>query len=733
MLFPLWVLTTVSSVALSLASGDAWPFAVTPALAAATLAWSGVDDRRGLGPWSTAVLGLVALGWTLYEYRYGGSTNPLRITHVLAFATWVATVRRGTRGKVWLLLVLSVFHLAAVALSEESFWLPLALPFCLAASLTVLVQLVGAAVGRERSVGAGDVRVVTDTAEPPFASSYTWLAAGTVASLVVGFVTFTLVPRTLQGEELAFLLGDTPPVVERRVTGYTDHVRLGEPGRIERSDAPAMQVRFTNEATGEPVDVAEFFADRGFRTPYFRGSIAVGYENGNWVPEQSVARFGSINSGWRMVGLPELPSAEPVLRQEYRLERAGPGTLFVAPGTVGCRCDDSRFGVLLHDELDTWTIYPRDRPFRWRQKLRLQPLEYTAYSVVESSDEPASRRQRFLALPVAGLPRLERLAREQASRADERVDGETSRERRLVDEILSDLLRGGYVYRLETRRAPRGVDPIEDFLFDSKVGFCEHFATAMTLLLRANGVPARLVSGYKGGSTDPETGDHVLVETDAHAWVEAYVDGDWQTFDPTPGASGGSNDLDPDDDVRNVFGAQRTIVTRLWNEGVVQYGSGRSSKVVRETASGLGAAASRVGASFVAVVGSGSTAVRSAGSVGTTLGVAMLFAGVAWLVVRRRSTPESRSVRAESRAARLFARLERWAAGCGVERRVSETHREFADRVSRQLRHHLETSDCGDLPGRVVDHLYSVRFGRAAADAGSEGLFATALTRVERV
>jgi transglutaminase-like putative cysteine protease len=75
--------------------------------------------------------------------------------------------------------------------------------------------------------------------------------------------------------------------------------------------------------------------------------------------------------------------------------------------------------------------------------------------------------------------------------------------------------------------------PVDAFLFDTQSGFCEHYASAFVVLLRAAGVPARVVTGYQGGEMNPN-GDYLIVrQSDAHAWAEVLVDGRWRRFDPT--------------------------------------------------------------------------------------------------------------------------------------------------------------------------------------------------------
>jgi hypothetical protein len=83
---------------------------------------------------------------------------------------------------------------------------------------------------------------------------------------------------------------------------------------------------------------------------------------------------------------------------------------------------------------------------------------------------------------------------------------------------------------------PRAVgDPIADFILHGKRGYCQHFATALALLARTAGVPARVVGGYRVVEVSPLGGYHVVRDRDAHAWVEAWLPGEgWRTFDATP-------------------------------------------------------------------------------------------------------------------------------------------------------------------------------------------------------
>ncbi len=98
-------------------------------------------------------------------------------------------------------------------------------------------------------------------------------------------------------------------------------------------------------------------------------------------------------------------------------------------------------------------------------------------------------------------------------------------------------LRGGtYVYDEAPPRPQPGEPPLVDFLFDTKQGFCQHFAGSMAVMLRSIGIPTRLAVGYTKGRLDATSREWEILDRDAHTWVEAYLPGEgWVNLDPTPG------------------------------------------------------------------------------------------------------------------------------------------------------------------------------------------------------
>ncbi len=156
--------------------------------------------------------------------------------------------------------------------------------------------------------------------------------------------------------------------------------------------------------------------------------------------------------------------------------------------------------------------------------------ELTSYSAVSytatRATQPLSKlaRQTELALPPERNPRSAQLAREMRGRAGS--DGA------FVGAVLELLRTGGFVYSLTPPLLNR--DSVDDFLFNSRSGFCGHYASAFVMLMRAAGVPARVVTGYLGGEWNPIGGYFIIRQSDAHAWAEVWLEGrGWTRVDPT--------------------------------------------------------------------------------------------------------------------------------------------------------------------------------------------------------
>jgi transglutaminase-like putative cysteine protease len=155
------------------------------------------------------------------------------------------------------------------------------------------------------------------------------------------------------------------------------------------------------------------------------------------------------------------------------------------------------------------------------------PVTFTALSYTRTrATGPLadSERRQDTALPPAGNPRARALAQQLHERAVSDAD--------YVRAVLDYLRTGGFVYSLEPR--PLGANAIDDFLFTTREGFCGHYASAFVMLMRAAGLPARVVTGYLGGEWNPSGGYFLVRQADAHAWSEVWLAPQgWTRFDPT--------------------------------------------------------------------------------------------------------------------------------------------------------------------------------------------------------
>jgi len=149
-------------------------------------------------------------------------------------------------------------------------------------------------------------------------------------------------------------------------------------------------------------------------------------------------------------------------------------------------------------------------------------LSYTRTRALEPLG--AFGRQQDTNLPPGANPRAVELAQTLRQRAGSDAD--------FVQATLDYLRTGGFVYTLTPQAL--GADAVDDFLFDTRAGFCGHYASAFVTLMRAASVPARVVTGYLGGEWNPIGGYFVVRQSDAHAWAEVWLQGrGWTRVDPT--------------------------------------------------------------------------------------------------------------------------------------------------------------------------------------------------------
>lgn len=242
---------------------------------------------------------------------------------------------------------------------------------------------------------------------------------------------------------------------------------------------------------------------------------------------------------------------------------------------------------------------------------------------------------------------------------------------------LSEYLKRNYRYDLNCPRQENNENTVEFFLSKTKRGTCEHFATALAVMCRSLGVPARLAVGFNTGELNPLTGYYEVSSRDAHAWVEVYFPTiGWIEFDPTPGRSDPSTFAGKDTTWSGFSLFQ--YVGRAFSR-IFPSGWGRACKsAFRWAGTGIGRAAETL-VNEVA---------RSWRGVLIALGI-LLLAVLAWLWRRRgkgrRAPPVRLPLSPRQRAVEIFSRLSALLARAGYPRRLSQTPMEYAVEVDGRL------------------------------------------------
>jgi protein-glutamine gamma-glutamyltransferase len=183
--------------------------------------------------------------------------------------------------------------------------------------------------------------------------------------------------------------------------------------------------------------------------------------------------------------------------------------------------------------LDTATGSPASKVFFTYdyELVSAEPVtEGTSYSLVSHTNTRATRELSALArgydtrLPEERNPRSRRLAIE--------LRHQSASDAEFINKVMDYFRGGGFQYTLTPPRL--GLDSVDDFLFNTHLGFCGHYASAFVSLMRAAGVPARIVTGYLGGEWNPIGRYFIVRQSDAHAWAEVWLEGrGWTRADPT--------------------------------------------------------------------------------------------------------------------------------------------------------------------------------------------------------
>jgi transglutaminase-like putative cysteine protease len=416
-----------------------------------------------------------------------------------------------------------------------------------------------------------------------------------------------------------------PIDTSRATTGISDTMSPGDISALSLSDAVAFRVSFDG-AVPEP------------RDRYWRGLVLTRFNGRTWTGRE--------------------PSISRQARDEIEV--------------LGNRIN---YEVTLEPTRQQW-VFALDIPMEWslpqtfmgpQQELaRSMPIdqrvsyEATSYTSFRVGRELRDLYRRWYStLPENSNPRSAVLARQ--------MRDEAGSDRSFVESLLAMLHEEDFYYTLEP--PPLGSDPVDRFLFETRRGFCEHYASAFAVLARSVGIPTRIVLGYQGGELNPIGGHLIVRQSDAHAWTELWLDGEgWVRVDPTAAVAPERVEIGTSDAALEGIGQtwgfsapprwvhQVTMawdaINARWNEWILGYGP-ETQKSFMQWLGMLEPTWRKMMLTLIALV------------VGLTMVISMV------LMFRYRP-PE------KDEAARLYARFVQKA---GIQPHTGETPRLFADRI----------------------------------------------------
>ncbi len=500
--------------------------------------------------------------WFLSRSLASDAPNPtlyaglLAAIHLLIFATLVRLLSaRSHRDQLFLAMLAVTCMLASAILTVDT-------AFLISLSVFLLIS-VSTFIGLEiRRSATGAITPPLDPDSPAANRLHRAVALTSllvaVSALVVGTLIFFMIPRFTTGYLSALSLRPS------LMTGFTDNVTLDQIGEIKKNTAVVMRVH----VDGEPARAADM---------HWRGIALTSFDGRRWFkpPSDHIALIPTAAGEYFLGNAALAPGEYANLSYSVLMEPIATDAIFVAPRVVELRGfftpgveragSPQRSQFLMIDGTGTLTNPARNEIRMRYEGISRVPAVPPAKLRAAATDYPDEIRTFYLQLPKID-PRVQRLADQVTARASNPYDKAAS---------IESFLRTGYAYTLDVNMPP-GVDPLAYFLLQKRAGHCEYFASAMAVMLRAEGIPSRFVTGFLPGEYNDVGGDYIIRASDAHAWVEVFFPRyGWITFDPTPPGNA----------------MQRGLLARLalywdwfqynWNEWVVSYDFGHQAALAQ--------------------------------------------------------------------------------------------------------------------------------------------------------
>lgn len=429
------------------------------------------------------------------------------------------------------------------------------------------------------------------------------------------------------------------------VTGLSDHMSPGQISNLIRSNEVAFRVDFEDKVPAQSM-------------LYWRGPVMAKYDGSRWYR----ARRHALN---RL----NLTVTEPAVKYTVTLEPNGEHWLLALDMPTKLIPDS-----VMTEDFQLVSTKKINDLLRYSMESRL------AYQVGEN--ESLEYLGLTLEYPDNRNPETIALGKSLAERFDRNED--------IIDTVLTMFRQQEYFYTLQPPAL--GDNAVDEFLFGTRRGFCEHYAGSFALLMRAAGIPARVVTGYQGGEYN-NVGNYLIVrQSDAHAWTEVWLENrGWVRIDPTAAVSPSRIEQGLDDalsDDESVFRIQNRNplfgnllyswdnLQHSWNDWVINYDNRKQRNFLSKLEIGIENWSDMVFALIFLL---------------------LAVTGLYWLIVRYRERPP----RPEAYEI-LFKRLLKKLSKRGFRKRPSEDTRAFLERVAdRDFPQREQLADIVELYNRI--------------------------------
>jgi transglutaminase-like putative cysteine protease len=296
-------------------------------------------------------------------------------------------------------------------------------------------------------------------------------------------------------------LWSVPLQTNNGTTGLSENMSPGDIGELARSAEVAFRVKFT----GESPDYSEL---------YWRAITMDEFNGRQWRRAFPMAQS-------QFLGPNPNQTADWFTNIDYR-GRAYDYNVILEP-TYENWIYTLQMPQIHDDRMLMRRDYQIDSVRRVTQRYTYDARSYLDFAT-DTTDPGPGGRSRLRALPQQGNTRAKAFATE--------LRATVSSDEDFINAVLANFRNENFFYTLSPPTL--GDNPVDEFLFDTRKGFCEHFASSFTFLMRAVGIPARVVTGYMGGEYNPYDGTLTVRQYDAHAWSEVWIQSKgWVRVDPT--------------------------------------------------------------------------------------------------------------------------------------------------------------------------------------------------------